>query len=307
MQNSEGDTSEFKSKIVQCFNKSDITVRRAAINCIQSVVTLDNVREIIGDLMKNIDELEFGVLDENLVKKDKEADLTEKPKDEKQLKAEPKQAKQESDHDDEKLEDDEENIDEKKKVKLSFSDSDRSYRDLMIKTVLRILVSDDYKNVNGDFQWCINIMLQLGMYKGDRVDRLIAESIRHLFIKMEDEHRKNGANSLINTFMNTISIKKNAVVINYSYELIDVLLFLLAENSYAVGAVKAPQILEYLRKHMLTFEKTLEITKSSLCEVIFRLSLIELNNNINKNREIDIIQDRLKLFKDLIMVDDNKH
>lgn len=143
MLNNDDDTLVYKNKIVQCFKKYDITVRRAALNCIQSVVTVDNAREIVNDLMTNINELEYGVQDYQTINSENEQENSKEDKKEKQ------------DFDQEKLDDEDEGFvgEFKKRVKLSFSDSDKSYRDLQIRTVLRILMSNDYYNVNGDYQW----------------------------------------------------------------------------------------------------------------------------------------------------------
>ena len=290
MLNNDDDTLVYKNKIVQCFKKYDITVRRAALNCIQSVVTVDNAREIVNDLMTNINELEYGVQEDQIIHSENEQENSKEDKKEKQ------------DFDQEKLDDEDEGFvgEFKKRVKLSFSDSDKSYRDLQIRTVLRILMSNDYYNVNGDYQWWIDVMLNLGIYKGDRVDRLIAESLRQLFLKIDDSYKKNGVPLLINWLMNTVKIKKNEAVLNYSFDFIDFLLFTISENSSIVGAVKASQVLEYLRKYKEALMKTLIVTKSALCELIFRLSLIELHSNAKNKGELDIIQDRIRLFNEIV-------
>jgi len=135
MRSSKGDATEFKDKIVKCFNKTDITVRRAALQCIQSFVTKNNVKDIVSDILQSIEELEFGV------------EILEKSSENKE--------KLEPNEEDEKLEDEEETLADihKKKIVKKFSDSDKSYRDLQIKTILAILIDDNYGILDGDFGW----------------------------------------------------------------------------------------------------------------------------------------------------------
>lgn len=46
-------------------------MRRAALNCIKSVVNKKNVKDIVGDLLQAIEELEFGVEPEEEDKNEK--------------------------------------------------------------------------------------------------------------------------------------------------------------------------------------------------------------------------------------------
>jgi hypothetical protein len=289
MQNSNEDTSEFKNKIVQCFSKTDMTVRRAALHCIKSVVSKENVKVIIGDILQAIEELEFGT------EKAPEQSTEDEGKEQSQSKEE-----------DEKLDDEEETLADihKKKVIRTFSDADKSYRDLQIKTVLTILIDDHYAILDGDFQWCIDVMIKLGVYKGKRIDKLLAETLRQLFIKLDDFNRKTGIEKVVKGFIDGISIKKEKSILNYSNEFIEALSFIISQNSFSVGAINSTKLLEFLRKHSGVYLPTLELTKLSLCELIFRLTLIELQNNINKNREPEIFFDRVKLFKTLVIEED---
>lgn len=266
-----------------------MTVRRAALHCIQSVVSKENVKAIIGDILQAIEELEFGV------------EVIEKTQDEEESK-EQSQTKD----DDEKLDDEEETLTDihKKKVIRTFSDSDKSYRDLQIKTVLTILIDDQYEILDGDFQWCIDVMLKLGVYKGKRINKLLAETLRQLFIKLDDFNRKTGIERVVKGFIDGVIVKKDKAILNYSNEFVEALSFIISQNSFSVGANNSSRILEFLRKHSNVFLPTLEVTKLSLCEMIFRLALIELQNNINKNREPEIFLDRIKLFKTLVVEED---
>jgi hypothetical protein len=264
-----------------------MTVRRAALHCIQSVVSKENVKVIIGDILQAIEELEFGVeVVEKTQEESKEQPLTK--------------------DDDEKLDDEEETLTDihKKKVIRTFSDSDKSYRDLQIKTVLTILIDDQYAILNGDFQWCIDVMLKLGVYKGKRINKLLAETLRQLFIKLDDFNRKTGIERVVKGFIDGVIVKKDKTILNYSNEFVEALSFIISQNSFSVGANNSSRILEHLRKHSNVLLPTLEVTKLSLCEMIFRLTLIELQNNINKNREPEIFLDRIKLFKTLVVEED---
>lgn len=182
MQQNNEDANEFKSKIVMCFSKTDITVRRAALACIQSVVNKDNVKTIVDDIMQSIDELEYGIeeIEEpKLINKDDQNNTFQT-------------STEKLENDSEKLDDEDDNqLDSKakKRVKRSFNDSDKSYRDLQIKTVLKILIDNDYENINNDYIWCIEIMLKLGVYQGFRVNKLIAETLRQLLIKLDDSNK----------------------------------------------------------------------------------------------------------------------
>ena len=182
MQNNDHDTTEFKSKIVMWFSKTDITVRRAALACIQSVVNKENVKVIVNDIMQSIDELEYGI------EEIEEPKLINKTEDKNKTQTSTEKIEQDS----EKLdEEDEGNLDLKgrKRVKRSFNDSDKSYRDLQIKTVLKILIDNDYENIDNDFHWWIEIMLKLGVYQGFRVNRLIAETLRQLLLHLDDSNK----------------------------------------------------------------------------------------------------------------------
>lgn len=121
-------------------------MRRAALACIQSVVNKENVQSIVDDIMLSIDELEFGI------------EEIEEPADsaKEETKSTSASTQPKVDNESEKLDEEDDNQLEPssiKRVKRSFSDSDKSYRDLQIKTVLKILIDNDYDIVNGDFQW----------------------------------------------------------------------------------------------------------------------------------------------------------
>lgn len=296
------------NKIVQCFHKSDVTVRRAALNCIQSVVTKTNVKEIVQDLLTSIDELEHGVPppQENTQIGEKS-----KPEENKQEKEEEKksESKNRAEYDGEKLDDEDENtegmVEEKTRKQIGFSDVDRSYRDLQIKTVLSILIDNDYENLDGDYQWGIEMILKLGVYQSKRVNKLVAETIRQMFIELDDQNRKEGVQKVIDSLLESVVIKKNSSEIRYSHEFLEAVCFIISENSFSVGAQNSSQILEYFRKHRETIETTMITTKASICELLFRLSFIELQNNVNKNRDTDIMLDRVKLFRNMIIESDN--
>jgi hypothetical protein len=280
--NSGEDTSEYKHKIIEWFNKTDITVRRAALHCIQSVITPDNAKEIVEDIVIAIEEFEFGI-EENI------------------------ENSKQPDAENEKLdEDDEETLQDaaQKRVVKHFSDPDKSYRDLQIKTVLAILIDQKYKNVNNDFQWCISIMLRLGVYKSHRVNIPVSETLRQLFIRLDSTNKLNGIDQVIKVLLSSVSNKKNTLALKHPDEFMETIFFIIAQNSYIVSSSNSSKILEYLRKYKSTIIPTLPITKPSLCELIFRLSIVELQNNIKLSRESDIFFDRLHLFKSFIIDSD---
>lgn len=239
--NSDEDTSEYKHKIIECFNKTDITVRRAALHCIQSVVTPDNAKEIVEDIVTAIEEFEFGIEENNENSKQPDAE-------------------------NEKLdEDDEESLqDTQKRIVKHFSDPDKSYRDLQIKTVLAILISKKYKNVNNDFQWCISIMLRLGVYKSPRINVPVSETLRQLFIRLDSTNKLNGVEQVVKTLLSSVSYKKNTPTVKHPDEFIETIFFIIAQNSYIVGSSNSSKILEYLRKNKEIFISTLPVTKASL-------------------------------------------
>lgn len=188
----------------------------------------------------------------------------------------------------------------KKKVVKNFNDADKSYRDLQIKTVLAILIDNEYDNLDGDFQWCIETMLKLGVYKSPRINKLLAETLRQLFIELDDTNRKLSVEKAIKTFLNSVTSKKEVHTLNFSNEFFEMLCYIISQNSFSVGAINSAKILEYLRKYSEVLTPTLTVSKFSLCEMMFKLSIIELQNNVNKGWEADIIQDRLKLIRTLI-------
>ena len=297
MLSSEGDTSEFRAKIVQCLNKTDITVRRAALSCIQAVVTKDNVKSIVNDILVAIEELEhYTEPTEDKEEQKKEGSKTEETKQEKEPKKEVDDTMKDEEEEESMTDDT-----SKKRVIRNFSDADRSYRDLEIKTVLSILIDNEYEKVRADMQWCIEVMLKLGVYRSERVSKLVAETFRQLFINLDDTNQKTGIEQVVETLLESFTQKKDKTSINYSDEFLEVLCFTISQNSFAVGAHNSARILEYLRKHKDNFGESLSAIKSSLAELIFRLSLIELQNNLNRNREADVYLDRVKLYKELII------
>ena len=278
--NSDEDTTEYKGKIVEWFNKTDITVRRTALHCIQSVVTPENSKEIVEDIVRSIEQFEFGL--------DPDRDTNSE------------ESKKVDEEEEETLDD---NVNKERVIKL-FSDPDKSYRDLQIKTVLAILIDKNYKNVGKDFQWCIGIILKLGVYKSHRVNIPVSETLRQLFIKLDDNNKKQGVEQVVKIFLASVSAKNNKSEIKYSEEFLESIWFIITQNSFAIGSNNSSKILEYVRKHKIILSQTLPITKPSLCEMIFRLSIVELQNNIKQSRDADIFYDRLKLFKDLIIDSD---
>lgn len=279
-------------------------MRRAALNCIKSVVTKNNAKSIVEDILQAIEDLEFGVEpepeeEEKKVEKDRVSififNLQSNSKEE-------SNTTQQNNFESEKLDDEDENFEEiKKKTVRNFSDADKSYRDLQIKTVLSILIDNDYDNLDGDFQWCIEVMLKLGVYQSPRINRLVAETLRQLFIGLDDTNRKTGIEKIVKTFLAAIASTKNTYSLNCSEEFLEMLCYVISQNSFSVGANNSARILEYLRKNKDIFVDNLSTIKMSLCELIFRLSIIELQNNINKGREADIFFDRLKLFRTLMI------
>lgn len=124
-------------------------------------------------------------------------------------------------------------------------------------------------------------MLQLGIYKGPRINKLLAETLRQLYIKLDDYHRKTSISKILITFLQSVNAKrKNKPDLKYSNEFLEALCFIVSQNSFSVGADGSSKILEYIRHHFEAFSKTLGITKPSLSELIFRLSCIELQNNV---------------------------
>ena len=108
-------------------------------------------------------------------------------------------------------------------------------------------------------------------------------------------------NDIVKSLLNSVGTKKSEPELRYSSEFFETIWFIIAENSFCVGAINSSQILEYFRKYKDQIQKYLNIAKPSLCELMFRWSLIELQNNVNKGRETDIIFDRLRLFKLLVI------
>ena len=141
---------------------------------------------------------------------------------------------------------------------------DRSYRDLQIKTVLAILIDNNYGILDGDFPWCVETMLKLGVYKGIRINRLLAETLRHLYIKLDDHNKKECLDRVINTLLNSVHLKNSKEILKYSNEFYEALFFIIAQNSFSIGSTNSSKILEYFRRFSNPFMKTLVLAKASL-------------------------------------------